>query len=177
MGEDKALLPFRQTPTLTQYQYNKLSKLFKNVYLSSKNNKFDFINDDKIIFDNLQNNSSPMIALDSIFDFIKNDKVFIITVDTPLVEEDTIKKLIESSEHYDVTIAKDSDKTHNLCGVFSKQLSNKIKELIHDDIHKINFLIKRYSKYKEVLFKNESQFININEYKDYQKALNISINY
>ena len=173
MGEDKALLPFNETPTLTQYQYNKLSKFFKNVYLSSKTNKFDFIDDDKIIFDNIQNNSSPMIALDSIFDFLEDEKVFIITVDTPLVKESTIKELIKDSDKQDVTIAQDINKTHNLCGVFNKQLSNKIKKLIKDDIHKINFLIKKYSNYKEVLFENESQFININEYKDYQKAISI----
>ena len=31
MGEDKALLPFGECSTLTQYQYNKLSKIFDNV--------------------------------------------------------------------------------------------------------------------------------------------------
>ena len=32
MGEDKALLAFGEFPTLTQFQLNKLQKIFKNVH-------------------------------------------------------------------------------------------------------------------------------------------------
>ena len=36
MGEDKSLLPFPPYKTLTHYQYQRLNKIFKNVYISSK---------------------------------------------------------------------------------------------------------------------------------------------
>ena len=43
MGRDKSLLPFGGFETLTQYQYERLKKIFANVYISCKNrSKFDF---------------------------------------------------------------------------------------------------------------------------------------
>ena len=42
MGEDKALLPFSNYPTLTEFQHDKLSTLFDDVYISAKQNNFDF---------------------------------------------------------------------------------------------------------------------------------------
>ena len=42
MGEDKALLKFNGFSSLSYYQYNRLKPYFKNIYLSSKVNKFDF---------------------------------------------------------------------------------------------------------------------------------------
>ena len=42
MKQDKALLPFGDTNSLAEFQYRRLSKIFSKVYISSKNNKFDF---------------------------------------------------------------------------------------------------------------------------------------
>jgi len=43
MGEDKSLLPFSSFKTLTEFQLSRLSKIFKNVYISTKEkNKFEF---------------------------------------------------------------------------------------------------------------------------------------
>jgi len=43
MGEDKSLLPFGSFSTLTEFQLNRLQKMFKNIYIScKKSSKFDF---------------------------------------------------------------------------------------------------------------------------------------
>ena len=168
MGEDKSLLPFGEFDTLIQYQYNKLSKIFKDVYICSKTNKFDF--KCNLILDNDKSTFSPMVALESIFDTLKENKVFIITVDTPFVTKETIFTLIKCCEDYDITIAKSGDKLHNLCGVFSKSIYKNIKDLIKQDIHKINYLIKNFSNYKVVEFENNEEFLNINTKDDYQNG-------
>ena len=49
MGQDKALLPFAGFKTLSEYQYRRLSEIFEKVYISSKEDKFDFQAD--ILFD------------------------------------------------------------------------------------------------------------------------------
>ena len=176
MGEDKSLLPFGDFDTMIEYQYDKLSKLFNNIYISSKADKFDFLSSEQketiIIYDNTQDISSPMVALDSIFDALDNyKKIFIITVDIPLVEFSTIRMLIKESKGFDITIAKDSDKTHNLCGVFGKGVTNSIKRSIDEDIHKINYLIKNSDKVNEVFFNDKIQFTNINTQENYSQAL------
>jgi molybdopterin-guanine dinucleotide biosynthesis protein A len=170
MKEDKALLSFGQYDTLIQYQYEKLSLIFENVYISSKVDKFVFLkNKNSIIYDK-DNISSPMVALKYIFQTIKSSKVFIISVDTPLVLEQTIHSLINNSQSFDITIAQTKDKTHNLCGVFSISLATKTSKCIEKGIHKINYLIKQ-SNTNYINFKDEIQFLNINTKEDYAKAM------
>ena len=171
MGEDKSLLPFSSSNTLIQFQFNRLKPYFKDIYISSKNDKFDFLKDKtKLILDKNQEVYSPILALQTILE--KFDKVFIITVDTPLIKISSIEKLINSSNNFDITIAQTEEKTHNLCGIFSKNINNIINSMIKDDIHKINYLVKN-SKFQIINFNNEDEFLNINEKKEYEKALNI----
>ncbi len=167
MGEDKSLLPFGNFDTLIQFQYSKLSKIFSNVFISSKTNKFNF-HANLILDDNLHI-SSPMIALQSILKEFDN-KVFIITVDIPLLKKETIEELIRMSKNSDITIAMDKEKIHNLCGIFDTSLLNNINSYIKEDIHKINYLIKN-SNTTYVSFENIHQFTNINTEDEYKKAL------
>jgi molybdopterin-guanine dinucleotide biosynthesis protein A len=169
MGEDKALLPFQNTNTLLEYQYNRLQEIFSNVYISLKNDKINFT--DNLIYDNKTNISSPMIALDSIFNLLDDEKVFIITVDTPFITKQTIEDIINNSQNHEITIAKtNGDKTHNLCGVFSRGLQEQIAQYIKQDIHKIGLLLKE-SDTKIIDCDNEDEFLNINTQEDYKKAL------
>ena len=169
MGEDKSLLPFSSSKTLIEYQYQRLKPYFKDIYISSKTDKFDFIEKDFLILDENQEIFSPILALDTIFNKFKNQKIFIITVDTPLVTIESISRLIKESENYDICIAQ-TERTHNLCGVFSSNISLSIKTMITNNIHKINYLIKN-NEYNLVDFPNNSDFININNKTEYKMAL------
>jgi len=169
MKEDKSLLKFSSSNSLIEYQYKRLKPYFKNLYISSKTNKFDFLSFDKLILDKNQEIYSPILALETILETLENEKIFIITVDTPFIKIQTIEKLINSNKNFDITIAQTS-KVHNLCGVFSKNILNIIKNMIKDDIHKINYLIKS-TNYNVVGFKNEDEFLNLNYKEDYIKAL------
>ena len=171
MGKDKALLPFGKYDTLIEYQYKKFSKFFKKVYISSKIDKFNF--EAEIIYDINQDIFSPMIALKSIMNTLDITDIFIITVDVPLVKIETIDKLIVNSLNYDITIARDKDKIHNLCGIFNISIKSTINNLLKKDIHKVNYLIKMVKSTQQILFSNEKQFININTNNDYNIALSI----
>ena len=169
MGEDKSLLPFSYSQTLIQYQYDRLKPYFKNIYISSKIDKFNFLEKDSLILDKNKNIFSPILALDTIFEKFKNQKIFIITVDTPFVSIDSIDKLIKESRDYDICVAQ-TEKTHNLCGVFSSNISSTIKTMIQNDIHKIGYLLNN-SIHKILNFPNDGEFININNKDDYKIAL------
>jgi molybdopterin-guanine dinucleotide biosynthesis protein A len=169
MGEDKALLPFSNNKTLTQYQYERLKPYFKEIYLSSKTNKFDF--DANIIYDNIESESSPLIALKSIFEKLNSNRVFIITVDTPFVTIESIHKLIINSDISNITIAT-TQYEHNLCGVYNKSCLLLINDMISHNNHKIGTLIKNTSS-RKINFYDENEFLNLNKFNDYQKALSI----
>jgi molybdopterin-guanine dinucleotide biosynthesis protein A len=177
MGQDKSLLPFRGFETLIQYQYEKLSKIFENVCISSKEDKFDFLQDKSALILDTHSISSPMIALEAICKSAKTQKVFIITVDTPLVSTHTIQTLIDKAWKNDtkITIAKDAQgRVHNLCGVFDTSILSDIQECISQDIHKINYLVKKVG-YEEIVFEDSEEFLNLNTPSDYQKAIQTHI--
>ncbi|APW64537.1 MULTISPECIES: molybdenum cofactor guanylyltransferase MobA [Arcobacteraceae] len=172
MGEDKSLLPFSNSNSLTQYQYNKLKPHFNEIYLSSKVDKFDFdFNKDKYLVLDKGDVFSPLIALETIFKTIKSSKVFIITVDTPLVTIESISRLINESINSDICVAQ-TQRTHNLCGVFSTNLLDEVKQMLSKDIHKIGYLLKN-NKTKYIDFINEDEFINLNNKDEYNKAMSI----
>lgn len=165
MGEDKSLLPFSSSNSLSQYQYERLKPYFKNIYISSKINKFDF--DVNLILDKGKE-FSPIIALESIFENVDSQKVFIITVDTPLVKIESIKKLITKSTSFDITVAQTS-RTHNLCAVFDKLCLLEIKAMLNNDIHKVGYLFKKVNT-SYVNFPHDDEFINLNDKAEYKRA-------
>jgi len=168
MGDDKALLPFENYNTLAHFQVERLKPHFKSVQLSSKTNKFDFPCD--IIYDK-EEISSPMIALKTILSALKDEKVFIMTVDTPFVSLETMGKLYASSKNFDITVAQ-TLRTHNLCGVFSKSILGKVVEMVDDDFHKIGALLKRVNT-SYVKFDDENEFLNLNTPDEYKLAMEL----
>lgn len=170
MKEDKTLLPFFNSNSLAQFQYHRLKLYFQNIYISSKNDKFDFIDKNYLILDENKEIFSPILALDTIFKKFFNQKIFIITVDSPFVSIESIRALIENSKDVDICVAKTEDKVHNLCGIFDSNISLTIKNMINQDIHKINYLIKQ-NKFKIIDFPIDNEFMNINNPDDYKKSL------
>ena len=170
MGEDKSLLPFANSNSLTQYQYDRLKPYFKNIYISSKLDKFDFLDKKELLLDKSEV-YSPIAALESIFTKLDEEKVFIITVDTPLVSLESITQILKQSKDVDITVAQ-TKKVHNLCGVFSKSCLELIKKMLEKDFHKVGFLLKNIST-KYIQFPNDEEFINLNHKEDYKKALQI----
>ena len=76
MGRDKALLPFGNYETLVQFQYERLKKIFKDVYISWKNEKIAITNNNIFDLDEYKNISAPTIALLSIIRFFKEHKCY-----------------------------------------------------------------------------------------------------
>ncbi len=165
MGEDKSLLPFGDYETLIQFQYEKLSKIFSKVYISSKEDKFDF--EANLIIDT-NTTFSPMVALQQILNQFDGD-VFIITVDIPLVKTQTISLLTNLADGHEITVAQDEKKTHNLCGVFNSSLIPQIDDYIKDDTHRIETLLNS-SQTQYIGFQDEQQFINLNTKEEYSQA-------
>ena len=167
MGEDKSLMPFGDYNSITEYQYRKLSKIFDKVYISTKEDKFDF--KANLIYDKYPE-SSPLVGLVSIFDTIKEDKCFVLGVDVPFIDEVIINILIEEADNI-TTIAKSPNGVEPLCGVYNRSILSLAKELLKENNHRLNYLL-RESNAKKIYFDNEDAFKNLNFIEDYRDALN-----
>ena len=173
MGEDKSLLPFSSFNTLTEYQLFRLSKIFKTVYISTKDrSKFDFeaafIEDVKI-----EDIFAPTAGFAAIFEQIKDDKFFALSVDSPFVNADIINEILETdSADLDATIAKTDFGIHPMCGIYHRSLQTAFNDMLKNGNHKLGYLLKN-SKTKYIHFKDEKAFLNLNHPHEYQEALKL----
>jgi len=171
MGEDKSLLPFPPYKTLTEFQLRRLEKIFTSVYISCKDEtKFDFeakfikdIEEEKVF--------APTQGFISLFQTLQEEKVFVLSVDTPFVNKSIIEKLIKSdNDNFDATIARTSQGIQPLCGIYHKILLNEFEAMSKAQNHKLGFLLKNANTHF-VDFKEEIPFLNINYKKEYKEAL------
>ena len=170
MGEDKSLLPFGNSQTLTQFQLDRLKKLFNFVYISCKNSdKFDF--EANFIHDvKTQNIFAPTTGFVAIFKHLKCERFFAISVDAPFITKETIQKLIVSDKaDTDATIAKTSQGIQPMCGIYHKSLQKKFIQMLETNNHKLGLLLKN-SNTTFVEFKNNKIFFNINNPHEYKQA-------
>ena len=173
MGEDKALLPFFSFKTLTEFQYSRLSKIFKTVYISCKNkNKFDF---EASFIEDIQTNDihAPSVVFVSIFQTIQENSFFAISVDTPFIGQEQIELLIKKhTRKNDATIASLNSKMQPLCGVYSRSLEKEFQKMVQTDNHKLGSLLKK-SNTEFIEFNDEKAFLNCNTPQEYQEALTL----
>ncbi len=168
MGSDKALLPFGQSNTLTQYQLKRVSGWFQSVHVSCKNrDKFDF--DASFIEDVKEfDEFSPLIALYSILKKIQAP-VAILSVDTPFVNKEVYDKLYRYILDFDAVIAKSPFGSHQLCALYSHKILQTLEKQIIQDNHKIRDLLAKI-KTKYIDFDDDELFTNLNRPDEYKKA-------
>jgi molybdopterin-guanine dinucleotide biosynthesis protein A len=167
MGKDKTLLPFAGFNSMSEFQYQKLEKLFSKVYISTKENKFDF--KANLILDKYSD-SSPLVGIVSVFESIEENEVFILSADAPFVSADVIQTLIDNKEGYDAIIAKTASGRQPLCGIYKRSVLKIAKQNMQEDNHRIGNVLKDV-KTKFVFFEDDSAFKNLNHPHEYEEAL------
>jgi len=173
MGEDKALLPFGESTTLTEYQYKKLNKIFHTVFISAKKNKFDF--KCQVIAD-IYEESSPLVGILSLFKSCEAlDSVFILSVDAPFVDKSIIDTLMQAdNKDFDAIIAKSPDGLQPLCGIYKKSILEQAQLQYDKGNHKLQDLL-RIVQTKVVMFEDNAPFSNLNHPEEYKKALKVNL--
>ena len=175
MGSDKALLPFAEFSTLSEAQHHKLSQLFSQVYLSSKENKFDFNCE---VIEDTHAESSPLVGIVSVFETLEADEVFILSVDAPLVDKSIIDRLLEKREsknkeetvNADALIANSPDGVQPLCGMYRRSILPLARTHLAQNNHRLTALLKA-SHVKHVHFESNIPFTNLNTQEEYKTLL------
>lgn len=168
MGCDKALLPFSTFATLAEYQHYRLQQMFGRLYISTKEDKFDFVCEH--IYD-LYAESSPLVGLVSTFETIDEDEIFVLSVDAPFVESDTIAKLYEQAIDpcLDAIVAQSPQGKQPLCAIYRRSILPLAQELLSQEQHRLNLLLQN-AKTHFVHFDDERRFRNLNYSHEYDDA-------
>ncbi len=169
MGVNKALLPFGGFKTLTQYQLDKFSPYFSNVYVSCKDKtefdfKAEFIEDLKEYKE-----SAPFIGLISLFEALECSTIFVLSVDAPFFNIEHFKKLHKHIGNYQGIIAKSPNGDQPLCAIYKKEILQTLKSLVKEKKYRFSDLFEHISLCK-VCFEDEKIFTNLNTPFDYKKV-------
>lgn len=170
MGQDKSLLPFGESASLAQYQYERLGKLFSHVHLSAKDkNKFDF--SPSVLEDPEGADFAPTAGFVAAFSALHTERIMVLSVDTPFVDKSVFEKLLASdSDDYDAIIAKTASGTHPMCGIYHASLFPELKRMFDDSDHRLGKLLSTV-KTHYVSFEDESLFANLNHPHEYEAAV------
>lgn len=172
MGQDKSLLPFGNYPSLAQYQYERLSKLFTHVSISTKTaDKFDFTAN--FILDPTDSDFAPTAGFIGAFEQLRCDRIFVLSVDSPFINEETIEKLLEADKpDLDAVIARTPSGIHPMIGLYHLSLLNEFRRMLREGDHRLGQLLSRINA-RYVQFNNEDLFMNLNHPHEYHEALSI----
>lgn len=168
MGSNKALLPFNGA-ILAQYMYERMQKIFENVFLVAKDSSPfssfapSFIQESGEIY-------APLIGIERALESLREQRVFFLSVDTPFITRAEIDLLFENVGEEQIFYAKTPLKSHFLCGIYQQSTLSIIKEMIEKEDFKMSQLISRV-KSGFVEFEDEESFSNLNTPQDYQNAL------
>ena len=170
MGEDKALLPFGGYPTLAQFQYERLKRMFNRVYISTKSgDKFDF--SAPLILDPEDVDYAPTAGFVSLFQEISDERVMVLSVDTPFVDESVFSALLDADHsELDAVIAQTESGTHPLCGLYHRSLAKEFDRMLEQGDHRLGKLLS-HSRTRYVAFNDDHLFANLNHPHEYQEAL------
>lgn len=169
MGCDKALLPFGDAPTLTQFQFARLKSFFKSLHVSTKSkDKFSF--DASFIEDiPTYEERSPLIALLSILKELQTP-VCVLSVDTPFVTPLIFERLFGAlTQNADAVVARSPHGMHPLCAIYAPSLIPYIETMLAQNEHKIHTLLQKASSVW-VDFESDAPFLNLNHPEEYEMA-------
>ncbi len=175
MGRDKSLLPFGGHETLTQYQFERLQKYFERVCISAKEaDKFGFSAD--VIPDIVETGIyAPTAGFVSVFEHLNEERIFVLSVDTPFVGHNEMAQLMDADEkELDAVIAETDSGSHPMCGIYHRSLLKSFRQMLRDDNHRLGMLLKG-SNTRYVPFEDEDKFSNLNHPYEYEEALARSI--
>lgn len=170
MGEDKSLLPFGGFSSLAEFQYRRLIPLFSRVAISTKTaDKFDF--EAEFILDPIGVDYAPTAGFVSAFREVSDERMMVLSVDTPFVESSIFQTLLDAdNSELDAVIAKTSEGSHPLCGIYHRSLLGEFERMLREGDHRLGKLLAS-SKTCYVDFADEAPFANLNHPHEYQEAL------
>lgn len=170
MGEDKSLLPFGGYSTLTQFQYERLKRIFNRVYISTKErDKFGF--EAPFLLDPANAEFAPTAGFVTLFKELEDERVIVLSVDTPFVDENVFSALLNAdSAELDAVIAKTDSGSHPLCGLYHRSLAEEFKRMLSEGDHRLGKLL-AHSNTRYLNFSDDQLFANLNHPHEYQEAL------
>lgn len=122
LGTDKALLPFGGS-CLIEYLVKKYQPLFSKIYLSvQQKGDYSHLNLPVTEIQDMYLNAGPFGGIFSSLSMIREEKAFVLSVDTPFVRPELAVEMLQRSDDSDLCVLKLHHGFYEgFCGVYSKE--------------------------------------------------------
>lgn len=179
MGKDKAFLDYKGKPFILVIVEKLFKKCDEIVVVVNKDKTIyeevlkDFLSKIKIVKDK-NPYDGPLNGIVSAYQWLNNDKIFIATVDTPLLEERLIDLYKDLIKEYDCVIPDIDGKLQPLNTIYTKKALEKAisvykeKKSLMAWIESLNCL-KISKEYIEKFDKNLGSYFSVNTPENYEK--------
>ncbi|MGL2500518.1 molybdenum cofactor guanylyltransferase MobA [Helicobacter pylori] len=165
---NKALMPLKSYPSLLEYQYSRLLKLFKQVIISAKKS---YELNAPYLLEKESGLFSPLFGIHNAFLTLQTPYIFFIAIDVPLVSFESIKALC-GIQNFSVVYAKSPTKEHYLISLWHQSILNALNYALKTQNYRLSDLVKNTSSVA-INFNQEEEFLNLNTLKDYELAVQI----
>lgn len=183
MGMNKSLLKI-ENKTLIEIIYERIKKVFDKIIISTNEpDDYSFLPIEKIkdIYPNL----GPLSGIHSSLSYVNEDKIFIISCNTPFITTSLIKHLLTIQTDEPIIIPKAKDKVQYLIGIYSKEIlpiaqevldANTIAKRIYEEKKLFTFSIENFIErvgaeivnVENEIFYFSDLFFNMNTPEDYE---------
>lgn len=170
---NKALLLFKEKTFIENIIYQ--GKNFDEVIIIS-NNKEDYTQFGLKVFNDIYLGNGPLSGIHSALKNSRNENVFCIACDMPLITKDILKFISDINEEYEVLVPKINEKLQPLCAIYSKELIPRVEEALLNNENKLKkfimstkYKVLEDKKYKVLSEKEFSNINTINEYNDLEE--------
>ena len=120
MGSEKGLIPFRGKPMI-EYAVDVLRPFCDEILISANTSSFDYLGFD--VVKDIFPHSGPMGGIYTGLTKSISDKNFVLSCDIPLIDQNTIRLLMEMAEGCDVTVPWHGDNLFEpLCAIYHKSV-------------------------------------------------------
>lgn len=161
-------MPLKSYPSLLEYQYMRLLKLFKKVIISTKKS---YELNAPYLLERESGLFSPLFGIHNAFLTLQTPYIFFIAIDVPLVSFESIKTLC-GIKNFSVVYAKSPTKEHYLISLWHQSTLNALSYALKTQNYRLSDLVKNTSS-TAIHFDKEEEFLNLNTLKDYELAVQI----
>jgi len=127
MGQEKGLIKWKNK-TFIETIIDKVSSLNSKVHIISNDTKYNHLG--YPVYLDLIKNSGPLAGIYTGLHYSKTELNLFLSCDTPCIESNLLKELIDNSHSHDVTCPMVDGKIHPLIGVYSKKCMSFFKNRI-----------------------------------------------
>lgn len=160
MGQDKGLMLLNNKPMIAHLLAT-VKNITNDIIIVSNSTEYQQFGIE--VREDLIKDAGPLAGIYTGLNFSKHTNNIVLSCDVPFVSRNLLTFLIENSHQYDVTIPENSEKTHQVIGVYNKSCIPIFKAELENNQRKIKLALSKVNLHIVDANKfSQREFMNIN---------------